>query len=232
MKNEKERMTHYVENLKDIHVKSVEKVAKGLKISLGTLAIIITVIIAIMGILIGSIISVQTQNIFTMNKEQFLQKIEKSYEQKIEVLQDNSVSRRGTGTYILKTKRKPQIEFHAIKSRVRDSYLIDYEERAILYYASQKETALFENIEIEEKQKLHSEYSEFEIIECTLTLKISSYEEIENASRQLYELTNWLKQRLNTLNISPYLKIGEDYTSPVCYLNITLEDALYQEKYQ
>ena len=123
-------MTHYVENLKDIHVKSVEKVAKGLKISLGTLAIIITVIVAIMGILIGSIISVQTQNIFTMNKEQFLQKIE--------ILQDNSVSRRGTGTYILKTKRKPQIEFHAIKSRVRDSDLVDYEERAVLYYASQK----------------------------------------------------------------------------------------------
>ena len=56
-------------------------------------------------------------NLMAMDKQGFIRKIEKMYEQKIEIVEDKS-SYKGNGEMILKTTKEPIIEFTDRKSVV------------------------------------------------------------------------------------------------------------------
>lgn len=234
MKDEKERMYEYFKDHTNAHGdllrdSGVDKIVKKMNVSLSTIIVIVTIILILMFIAICFAIYPKIYLVFSMNKKDFIKTIEKTYGQKIEIVQDNS-SEKGNGTIIFRTKKEPKVEFNAMKN-VQDSYKLDYEEKAFIYYIENSNDEVFKNITYEKQAKTFEKYPGFEIIECTGYLTIENYSEIEEASNRIYELQKWMTKKIKKFTVPIKLKIG-DYISNVDYRYASsLEDAIFSEKY-
>lgn len=237
MKNEKEKMQEYLKGYTNAHaelprINEANKVVKRINISLSALIIIITIIIILMTIPILIFAFSRTKVFFRMNKRDFIEKIEKNYGQKVEILKDNS-TKQGNGTMVLKAKKEPYINFNAAKQsdRFGENYYLDFEENAFAYYFKNSQEPIFNRITISEERKaLSSNYPDFEFLDLNIYLNIDSYNQIEEACIQRQKLQKWMKEKIKQFDIEIHLKI-EDFVSYLSSDN-ELDDVIYQEKYQ
>ena len=235
MKNEKERMKEYLKDYTNANsdlkrVDSVDKITKGLKISLNTILVVVIIAMIIMLFFIGLFIYPKIYLVFTMNKKQFLKEIEKTYGQKIEIVIDDSTYK-GNGTFILRTKKEPKIEFHAAKDSY-DNYKLDLEDYTFIYYVENKVEPIFNGINIEKKTETFYSYPDLEFTKCEGYLEVNSYEQIEMRSKQLFAIQKWMEKKIKKFSVPVYLKIGE-YISNVNYQDMSSEEqAIFEEKRQ
>lgn len=237
MKDEKERMQEYLKDYTNAHsdlpkATGVDKIVHRINISLSTLMIIVTIIIILMLIPILGFVYSKTEVFFRMSKKDFIKKIEKTYGQKIEIVEDNSTIK-GNGTLVLKTKKEPYITFNAAKQSEQfgESYYLDFEERAFVYYLKNSQDSIFDGITVdEEKKEISSNYPDFQFLTCNIYLNIESYNQIEEACRQRQEIQKWMKKKIKNFDIEIHLKIG-DFVSYLWSYD-ELDTLIYKEKYQ
>jgi len=112
----------------DIQPKGSDNFFKGLHVFIKLIIAVIILAFLVVGI-IEIFLLMPTITTFTgTNKDKFLSELEDKYHRKFEIVEDNTVSRRGTGTYIIKTTKQPIIEFNAEKD-LQGNYRTDFEER-------------------------------------------------------------------------------------------------------
>lgn len=233
MKNEKDRMQEYLKDYTNAHgnlpnSKNIQKTIHKINISLSSLITVFVIILIIMVLLICLNIRINFSVFFTMNKEQFIKEIENKYNQKVEIIEDNSTNK-GNGIIAFKSKKEPNINFYASKSQ--DSYTLDYEENAFLYYMENSNDKLFENITVEQEQRaLDDRYPDKKFLFCKIYLNINSYNDIEAACKQRYELQKWMKQKIKTFNVDIHLKIGDKVSYLWSYEDLDI--ITYKEKYE
>ncbi len=194
------------------------------------LAIIIIAVIVMIVIML--LMSANNINLFTgTDREKFITELENKYNVKLEIVNDTTVSRRGTGTYILKTKEEPIIEFHAEKD-LTGSYRADFEENVIKYYYENEDYKyLFDNMEFSSENVESYNTSEFYFLSCNLYYDAKEYSDIESATKQIYQLLSIIRLKYTTFNIIPKIRIG-NYESSVYYSNeYSEEQMVYEEKY-
>lgn len=233
MKNEKDRMQEYLKDYTNAHgnlpnSKNIQKTIHKINISLSSLITVFVIILIIMVLLICLNIRINFSVFFTMNKEQFIKEIENKYNQKVEIIEDNSTNK-GNGIIAFKSKKEPNINFYA--SKRQDSYTLDYEENAFLYYMENSNDKLFENITVEQEQRaLDDRYPDKKFLFCKIYLNINSYNDIEAACKQRYELQKWMKQKIKTFNVEIHLKIGDRVSYLWSYEDLDI--ITYKEKYE
>lgn len=233
MKDEKERMQEYLKDYTNAHgnlpkSKKTEKTIHSINISLSSLVIVFVIILIIMVLLICINIKMNFPVFFTMNKEQFIKEIENKYNQKVEIIEDNSTSK-GNGIIAFKSKKEPNINFYA--SKHQDSYRLDYEEKAFLYYMENSNDRVFENITVEQElREVDNKYPDKKFLFCKIYLNINSYTDIESACKQRYELQKWMKQKIKTFDIEIHLKIGDRVSYLWSYEDLNI--LTYKEKYE
>lgn len=241
MKNEDEKMQEFMKGFTNAHGKLPKSkwidpvfhfAEKLLKIAI-VIGIIIIIIMLIP--LAVQVYEKAVSNLMTMDKRSFIKRIEKTYNQKVEILQDDSTYK-GNGKMTLRTLKEPQIEFSTGKN-IYDDYILDYEEKALLYYVQQDKEGLFRGLEIEEGKKtiVYSQFGRVELLECKGYLPIESYENIEEGVHQLLEIKNFMVQKIKQFKVSLYLKIGEyisiyDYRTEDGKKKLSEEETVLKEK--
>ena len=230
MKNEKKKMMQYINQLDDKKLKKAERASKTITITLSTIIFIITAIIIFFFSIIASFFYNEIYLVFSLGKEQFVKKLEIKYNQKIEILNANC-DEYGNGTYILKTQKEPKIEFYAVKG-LYNNFETDYEDRMLIYYIENEKNPLFKNIKLTKQEEVSSYYKNFKLLRCKTYFPIEKYEQIDEASKNLYQIQEFMEKNTNEFSTLTYLKIGE-YISPVKYNTINSpENGIYQEKYE
>ena len=169
-------------------------------------------------------------NLMAMDKQGFIRKIEKMYEQKIEIVEDKS-SYKGNGEMILKTTKEPIIEF-TVGKNIFDNYIIDYEDKAFIYYMENSNEPIFQGVELkrETKNLVYSQFGKVETLSCQGYLQIESYDKIEEGVRQLIAIKSFMEQKVKQFNVPLSLKIGE-YTSSYDYQTEKKNQKLVEEEY-
>lgn len=214
-----------------VNKNGVDNFIKGLKI-FGKLMVAIIIIAIITMIAIMLLMSSNKISLFTgTDKEKFISELEKKYNIKLEIVNDTTVSRRGTGTYILKTKEEPIIKFHAEKD-LAGSYKADFEENIIKYYYENEEYEnLFSNIDFISENVESYNTPGFYFLNCKLYYNANNYSEIEKATKQIYNLLSMIRAKIKTFNIIPKIKI-ENYESSVYYpVEYSENQMIYEEEY-
>lgn len=169
-------------------------------------------------------------NLMAMDKQGFIRKIEKMYKQKIEIVEDKS-SYKGNGEMILKTTKEPIIEF-TVGKNIFDDYIIDYEDKAFIYYMENSNEPIFQGVELkrETKNLVYSQFGKVETLSCQGYLQIESYDKIEEGVRQLIAIKSFMEQKVKQFNVPLSLKIGE-YTSSYDYQTEKKNQKLVEEEY-
>lgn len=228
MKNEKKKMMQYINQLDNEKMQKTKKASKKITVMLSTVILTVTVIIIVFFCIIASFFYNEIYLVFLQNQEQFVKKLEAMYHQDIEIVEANC-DERGNGTYILRTKKEPQIEFHAAKE-MYSNFETDYPERALLYYS--EKNSLFQDIQVTSSEQTSQYYEDFSLLKTYSYLQIQSYEQLEQASRTLYDIQKFMEEKVEDFSVLICLKIA-DYTSPVEYATIpSAENGVYQEKYE
>lgn len=241
MKDEDEKMQEFMKDFTNAHGKLPKSkwidpvfrfAEKLLKI---TIVVGIIIIIIMMIPLTARVYEKAVSNLMTMDKRSFIKKIEKTYKQKVEIIQDDSTYK-GNGKMTLRTLREPQIEFSTGKN-IYDHYILDYEDKALLYYARNDKDGLFSGLEIEEGTKAlrYSQFGSVELLECKGYLPIEGYGNIEEGVHQLLEIKKFMIQKLKQFKVSLRLKIGEyissyDYNTEKGKKELSEEEIILKEK--
>ena len=221
-------MMQYINQLDNEKMQKTQKASKKITVMLSTVILTITVIIIIFFCAVASFFYNEIYLVFLQNQEQFVKKLESMYNQEIEIIEADC-DEKGNGTYILRTKKEPQIEFHAAKE-MYSNFETDYQERALLYYA--EKNPLFQNVQVTSSEQTSKYYKDFSLLKTYSYLPIQSYEQLEQASRTLYDIQKFMEEKVEDFSVLIYLKIA-DYTSPVEYATIpSAENGIYQEKYE
>ena len=233
MKNEKERMEEYLKAYTDAHsdikkVEGIEKLNKGIEISTKTTIIVLTVVTLIMVFVIIQFLIPKVAIFFTMNKKQFIKMLEKTYNQKLEIVEDYS-SPKGTGLMILQTKREPIIKFYATKDNY-DEWKTDYEDRYFMYLVDNQVDSIFKDIKYKITEIPIIRYNNYSFVKCEGTLEINSFNDIENACNVIYELEDFLKDKSERFDTVTQITYGE-YRSYLGYdKSLKIEDRIRMEK--
>ncbi len=235
MKDEKERMQEFIKPYTNAggdlpKNAGIDKTVHAINISLKTMMVIIVIIVILMLIPILAFVYSKTEVFFRMNKKDFIKRIEKTYGQKIEIIEDNSTVK-GNGTYIFKTKKEPYITFNGIKiSNTYEGYNLDFEENAFTYYFENSQDSVFDNITLEKSFKNYFGNYDIQFLSCNICLNIDSFNQIEQACKQRKQLQEWMKDKIKKFDVEIHLKIG-DYTSYIWSYD-TLDNLIYKEKYE
>lgn len=236
MKDEEEKMQEFMQDFTNAHgelpkSKWIDPVFHFSKKMLKTAIVLGVIIILIMIIPLGiQIYQKSVANFAAMDKRSFIQKIEKTYHQKVKILQDESTYK-GNGKMILTTTKEPVIEFTAGKNML-DDYILDYEDKALLYYAEQDSDGIFKNLKIEQGTKTlrYSQFFTVEALECKGYLEVEGYDQIEEGARQLIQIKKFMLKKLKQFKVPLYLKVG-DYISWCEYRkDLSDEENILREK--
>ncbi len=223
MKNEEEKMQEFIKDFTNAHdsirkVKGIDEAAKVIKISLKT-AIIIGIIVAIIvSIPIAIMIYDNMSVVFTMDKEDYISKFEKTYRQQIEIVEDDSTNK-GNGTIVFKTQKEPMVEFKAVKKIAGgvETYYLEYEGKALNYYIENGPKEIFQGVEVEKtpRKVVLNMFKSAEIFDFKAYLPIESYGKIEEGVHQLLAIKKFMQEKIETFEIPLSLKI--EYTRNKCY---------------
>lgn len=236
MKNEDEKMQEFMKDFTNAHGELPKSKWIDPTFNFAKKLLKVTIVIGIITIILMLIpLSIQVydkaiSNVMSLDKEGFIKKIEKTYGQKIEMIQDESTYK-GNGKMVFRTTKEPIIEFTTGKN-VFDDYILDYEDKALLYYAEKDSEGLFKGLTIEQgtKSLRYSQFYTVEVLECKGYLSIEGYDQIEEGVRQLIGIRKFMTQKLKQFKIPLHLKIG-DYISWCDYSEkLSEEEIILREK--
>lgn len=216
----------------DIQPKGSDNFFKGLHVFIKLIIAVIILAFLVVGI-IEIFLLMPTITTFTgTNKDKFLSELEDKYHRKFEIVEDNTVSRRGTGTYIIKTTKQPIIEFNAEKD-LQGNYRTDFEERIMKYYYENPEYK-----EFFEDTKLKSEFYEstdnkgFYLLNCRLYIDIDNYSQILEATKKAMKIMQIYRIQISNFGNTPKIRKG-NYVSSVYYNPENSEEQqIYEEQYE
>lgn len=216
----------------DIQPKGSDNFFKGLHVFIKLIIAVIILAFLVVGI-IEIFLLMPTITTFTgTNKDKFLSELEDKYHRKFEIVEDNTVSRRGTGTYIIKTTKQPIIEFNAEKD-LQGNYRTDFEERIMKYYYENPEYK-----EFFEDTKLKSEFYEstdnkgFYLLNCRLYIDIDNYSQILEATKKTMKIMQIYRIQISNFGNTPKIRKG-NYVSSVYYNPENSEEQqIYEEQYE
>lgn len=216
----------------DIKPEGMSSFVGGLHVFVKLLTIVI--ILAFIAVCIYMIFLMMPRIIlFTgTDKGKFIAELEDKYHRKFEIVEDNTVSRRGTGTYILKTTTDPIIEFNAEKD-VYGNYKIDYEERLVKYYYENPEyKEFFEGVKIETAFNESTINDGFYFLTCKLYIDIDNYSQIAEATKKAMKIMQIYRIQISNFGNTPKIRKG-DYVSSVYYdPQNSEEQQIYEEEYE
>ena len=216
----------------DIKPEGMSSFVGGLNVFVKLLTIVI--ILAFIAVCIYMIFLMMPRIIlFTgTDKGKFIAELEDKYHRKFEIVEDNTVSRRGTGTYILKTTTDPIIEFNAEKD-VYGNYKIDYEERLVKYYYENPEyKEFFEGVKIESAFNESTINDGFYFLTCKLYIDIDNYSQIAEATKKAMKIMQIYRIQISNFGNTPKIR-KSDYVSSVYYdPQNSEEQQIYEEEYE
>ncbi len=216
----------------DIKPEGMSSFVGGLHVFVKLLTIVI--ILAFIAVCIYMIFLMMPRIIlFTgTDKGKFIEELEDRYHRKFEIVEDNTVSRRGTGTYILKTTTDPIIEFNAEKD-VYGNYKIDYEERLVKYYYENPEyKEFFEGVKIETAFNESTINDGFYFLTCKLYIDIDNYSQIAESTKKAMKIMQIYRIQIPNFGNTPKIR-KDDYVSSVYYdPQNSEEQQIYEEEYE
>ncbi len=190
-------------------------------------------ILLIISIIVGFILFLMVAFLF---KDQYspdlLTELERKYNEKFIVIsqieKENHIN-----LYKISPKNNKNIIFNAYQriSTIQD----DYRETAIKYYLEKFE---IENVinGLEKKEDIYSllNNNEVKFLTFDFWININSYEDIEQATTDIYNINKYISQYVKNdaiFTLSQKIKFN-NYVSPVNYrIKYVLEDLIYEEKY-
>ncbi len=216
----------------DIKPESVSNLTKGMHVF--TKLVTIVVILAFIAICIYMIfLMIPRIMLFTgTDKNKFLSELEDRYHRKFEIVQDNTVSRRGTGTYVLRTTTEPIIEFNAEKE-IEGNYKTDFEENLVKYYYENPEyKEFFEGTKIETGFDESVMNKGFYFLTCKVYIDIDNYSQIAEATKKAMKIMQLYRIQISNFGNTPKIRKG-DYVSSVYYdPENSEEQQIYEEQYE
>lgn len=216
----------------DIKPKGMSGFVGGLYVFVKLLTIVI--ILAFIAVCIYIILLMMPRIIlFTgTDKGKFIAELENKYHKKFEIVEDNTVSRRGTGTYTLRTTTEPIIEFNAEKD-IQGNYKIDYEERLVRYYYESTEyKKFFEGTKLETSFNESTGNDGFYFLTCKLYIDIDNYSQIAEATKKAMKIMQIYRLQIPNFGNTPKIR-KDDYVSSVYYdPQNSEEQQIYEEEYE
>lgn len=216
----------------DIQPKGSDNFFKGLHVFIKLIIAVIILAFLVVGI-IEIFLLMPTITTFTgTNKDKFLSELEDKYHRKFEIVEDNTVSRRGTGTYIIKTTKQPIIEFNAEKD-LQGNYRTDFEERIIKYYYENPEyKEFFEDTKLESEFYESTDNKGFYLLNCRLYIDIDNYSQILEATKKAMKIMQIYRIQISNFGNTPKIRKG-NYVSSVYYNPENSEEQqIYEEQYE
>lgn len=216
----------------DIKPKGVSSLTESIHVF--TKLVTIVVILAFVAVCIYMIFLMMPRIIlFTgTDKEKFIKELEARYHRNFEIVQDNTVSRRGTGTYILRTTKEPIIEFNAEKE-IEGNYKTDFEENLIKYYYENPEyKGFFEGTKLETGFTESVMNKGFYFLTCKIYIDIDNYSQIEETTKKAMKIMQLYRIQISNFGNTPKIRKG-DYVSSVYYDSENSEEQqIYEEEYE
>lgn len=216
----------------DIQPKGSDNFFKGLHVFIKLIIAVIILAFLVVGI-IEIFLLMPTITTFTgTNKDKFLSELEDKYHRKFEIVEDNTVSRRGTGTYIIKTTKQPIIEFNAEKD-LQGNYRTDFEERIMKYYYENPEyKEFFEDTKLESEFYESTDNKGFYLLNCRLYIDIDNYSQILEATKKVMKIMQIYRIQISNFGNTPKIR-KENYVSSVYYNPENSEEQqIYEEQYE
>lgn len=216
----------------DIQPKGSDNFFKGLHVFIKLIIAVIILAFLVVGI-IEIFLLMPTITTFTgTNKDKFLSELEDKYHRKFEIVDDNTVSRRGTGTYIIKTTKQPIIEFNAEKD-LKGNYRTDFEERIMKYYYENPEyKEFFEDTKLESEFYESTDNKGFYLLNCRLYIDIDNYSQILEATKKAMKIMQIYRIQISNFGNTPKIRKG-NYVSSVYYNPENSEEQqIYEEQYE
>lgn len=216
----------------DIQPKGSDNFFKGLHVFIKLIIAVIILAFLVVGI-IEIFLLMPTITTFTgTNKDKFLSELEDKYHRKFEIVEDNTVSRRGTGTYIIKTTKQPIIEFNAEKD-LQGNYRTDFEERIMKYYYENPEyKEFFEDTKLESEFYESTDNKGFYLLNCRLYIDIDNYSQILEATKKAMKIMQIYRIQISNFGNTPKIRKG-NYVSSVYYNPENSEEQqIYEEQYE
>ena len=216
----------------DIQPKGSDNFFKGLHVFIKLIIAVIILAFLVIGI-IEIFLLMPTITTFTgTNKDKFLSELEDKYHRKFEIVEDNTVSRRGTGTYIIKTTKQPIIEFNAEKD-LQGNYRTDFEERIMKYYYENPEyKEFFEDTKLESEFYESTDNKGFYLLNCRLYIDIDNYSQILEATKKAMKIMQIYRIQISNFGNTPKIRKG-NYVSSVYYNPENSEkQQIYEEQYE
>lgn len=216
----------------DIQPKGSDNFFKGLHVFIKLIIAVIILAFLVVGI-IEIFLLMPTITTFTgTNKDKFLSELEDKYHRKFEIVEDNTVSRRGTGTYIIKTTKQPIIEFNAEKD-LQGNYRTDFEERIMKYYYENPEyKEFFEDTKLESEFYESTDNKGFYLLNCRLYIDIDNYSQILEATKKAMKIMQIYRIQISNFGNTPKIREG-NYVSSVYYNPENSEEQqIYEEQYE
>lgn len=216
----------------DIQPKGSGNFFKGLHVFIKLIIAVIILAFLVVGI-IEIFLLMPTITTFTgTNKDKFLSELEDKYNRKFEIVDDNTVSRRGTGTYIIKTTKQPIIEFNAEKD-LQGNYRTDFEERIMkYYYENPKYKEFFEDTKLESEFYESTDNKGFYLLNCRLYIDIDNYSQILEATKKAMKIMQIYRIQISNFGNTPKIRKG-NYVSSVYYNPENSEEQqIYEEQYE
>lgn len=216
----------------DIKPEGTSSFIKGLGVF--TKLITIVIILAFVAVCIYMIYLLMPRiQLFTgTDKDKFIKELESRYHRNFEIVQDNTVSRRGTGTYVLKTTTEPIIEFNAEKE-IEGNYKTDFEENLVkYYYENPKYEEFFEGTKIEIGYNESVMNKGFYFLTCKVFIDIDNYSQIPYATKKAMKIMQIYRLQISNFGNTPKIR-KDDYVSSVYYNPENSEEQqIYEEEYE
>lgn len=215
----------------EIKPKGTNSFIKGLNIFAKLMAsvIILTFIVTLIYI---ALLMMPRIKLFTgTDKDKFLNELKDRYNREFEIVEDYTSSRRGTGTYILRTTTDPIIEFNAEKE-IEGNYKTDFEDKLIKYYYENPQyEEFFEGTKLETNVVESTVNKGFYFLSCNIYIDIDNYSQIVDATKKAMKIMQIYRNQISNFGNTPKIR-KDEYISSVYYdPENSEEQQIYEEEY-
>ena len=216
----------------DIKPEGTSSFIKGLGVFTKLMTIVIILAFVVVCIYMIYLLMPRIQLFTGTDKDKFIKELESRYHRNFEIVQDNTVSRRGTGTYVLKTTTEPIIEFNAEKE-IAGNYKTDFEENLVkYYYENPKYEEFFEGTKIEIGYNESVMNKGFYFLTCKVFIDIDNYSQIPYATKKAMKIMQIYRLQISNFGNTPKIR-KDDYVSSVYYNPENSEEQqIYEEEYE
>ena len=185
--NEKEKSKFYYEEFSKNE--KIDIAVKGLKVTGGVFKLITFIIILIVVFILATFINIHLSNLRGRVTVNVVSTIQNMYNTKIKVI-SKYVDKEDDGIYRLQVKKNKEIQFNAIKDG--NSLKEDFSDRTHQYFFNKWNSTNKEKFVV-------NEIVNNEILEYHTYIKISGYEEIEEAVNIIYEFKEFCEKDFSSL---------------------------------